>query len=81
MSKRTLVNRHNQSGYKHRDVDTRDTRERFLIVCEGQRTEPNYFECFRVPKRVSDIDVRGCGYNTVSLVKKAIELQSQESYD
>ena len=81
MSKRPLVNKHNQHGYKHRNVDTRKIRERFLIVCEGERTEPNYFECFRVPKSVIDIDVRGCGYNTVSLVKKAIDLQSQESYD
>lgn len=81
MSKRPLVNKHNQHGYKHRNVNTRKIRERFLIVCEGERTEPNYFECFRVPKSVIDINVRGFGYNTVSLVEKAIDLQSQESYD
>ncbi len=82
MSKRPLVNKHNQHGYKHRNVDTRKIRERFLIVCEGKKTEPNYFKCFRVPTtRVIDIDVRGFGYNTVSLVKEAINLKSQESYD
>lgn len=79
MSKRPLVNRRNQSGYKQRAVKTRDVRERFLIVCEGEQTERNYFECFRVPKEV--IDVRGLGYNTVSLVKKAMDLRNQDSYD
>lgn len=79
MSKQPLVSRHTQSGYKQRAVNTRDIRERFLIVCEGERTERNYFECFRVPKEV--IDVRGLGYNTVSLVKKAVELHNQEQYD
>lgn len=81
MSKRPLVNRRNQSGYKQRAVNTRDVRERFLIVCEGERTEPNYFECFRVPKSIIEIDVRGLGYNTVSLVKKTVELNNQEQYD
>ena len=27
-----------------RQVKTRDLRERFLIVCEGKKTEPLYFE-------------------------------------
>ena len=81
MSKWPLVNRRNPSGYKQRAVDTRDVRERFLIVCEGERTEPNYFRCFRVPKSIIEIDVRGLGYNTVSLVKKAIDLRNQDSYD
>lgn len=48
-------------GYSERKVATRDIIERFLIVCEGDKTEPNYFRCFRVPKDV--IDVRGFGYN------------------
>jgi hypothetical protein len=81
MSKQLLVNSRNQPGYKQRAVDTRDVRERFLIVCEGERTEPNYFRCFRVPKSIIEIDVRGLGYNTVSLVKKAIDLRNQDSYD
>lgn len=79
MSKRPLVSGRTQSGYKQRAVNTRDVRERFLIVCEGEQTERNYFECFRVPKEI--IDVRGLGYNTVSLVEKAVELHNQEQYD
>jgi len=55
----------------------KSTRVRFLIVCEGEKTEPNYFNSFRVPKCV----VIGVGANTVSLVKKAIELKSKDSYE
>lgn len=56
-------------------------RKNFLIVCEGEKTEPNYFSNFRVPKRV--FDVVGIGANTESLVKKAIELKNNAtiSYD
>ena len=62
-----------------RRVNIREQREKFLIVCEGEKTEPNYFESFRVPKDV--VKVVGLGANTLSLVKKAIELQNQDDYD
>ncbi len=51
-------------------------REYFLIVCEGERTEPNYFNAFkeRLPKDMLDtIDIRGEGSNTIDVVEKAIE--------
>jgi len=66
-------------GYSSRKVDTRETVSRFLIVCEGEKTEPNYFRGFRVPKSV--IDVQGLGYNTIGLVQKAIEIGENSHYD
>lgn len=57
----------------------RQIRKRFLIVCEGEKTEPNYFSKFRVPKDI--IDIVGLGANTESLVKRAIQLSSEKSYD
>lgn len=66
-------------GYADRKVGIKELRERFLIVCEGDKTEPNYFRCFRVPKDV--IDVRGFGFNPSKLVEKAKELKSQGDYD
>jgi hypothetical protein len=33
----------NTSDYLRRQTKTRETRKRFLIVCEGERTEVNYF--------------------------------------
>lgn len=76
------VYRQKQSrGYSLREVETREIIQRFLIVCEGAKTEPNYFNCFRVPKNIVEIDVHGIGYNTVRLVEKAIELRDNGEYD
>ncbi len=55
-----------------------------LIVCEGTQTEPLYFESFRnynKGTRVYDIEVKGLGQNTISVVNKAIELKEQGEYD
>jgi hypothetical protein len=69
----------NSRGYSPRRVNVREIRQRFLIVCEGEKTEPNYFRSFRVPKVV--IDIQGLGKNPSSLVEEARELQVQEDYD
>ncbi|MEH1796137.1 RloB family protein [Nostoc sp.] len=77
MSKRKI----NSSGYSPRKVNTREIRQRFLIVCEGAKTEPNYFRSFRVPKNVAEIDVQGLGENPSKLVQSAKELKKQGEYD
>jgi len=49
----------------------RPPRRYFLIVCEGEKTEPNYFESIRalLPSEMVDrVTVEGCGRNTRSLV-------------
>ncbi len=66
-------------NYLKRKTNFRDTRKRFLIVCEGEKTEPKYFKKFRVSSLV--IDVFGEGYNTDSLVKITIEYKKKTSYD
>lgn len=72
----------NHRPYKPRKVDTREPKSRFLIICEGERTEPNYFKSFRVPRDVIVVEIHGTGYNTLSLVKKAIELRNTDpGYD
>lgn len=71
----------NSHGYSPRKVNTREVRQRFLIVCEGEKTEPNYFRSFRVPKDVAEIDVQGLGENPSKLVQSAKELKKQEDYD
>jgi len=62
-----------------RRKDFKQTRKSFLIVCEGEKTEPNYFGKFRVRGRT--VDVRGIGANTDSLVRAAIKLKAKGSYD
>jgi hypothetical protein len=66
-------------GYLPRNVNTREIRETFLIVCEGVQTEPNYFRSFRV--LTATVEVYGCGANTRSLVDIAIRLSQQVDYD
>lgn len=62
-------------------IEQFDYAQTFLIVCEGERTEPNYFRAFRVAGDIRKIDVQGRGYNTLSLVNWAIELSAEQSYD
>ena len=50
-----------------------------LIVCEGERTEPNYFDQFEVTNIT--IDPRGIGDNTIRLVKYAINESKRNDYD
>lgn len=67
-------------SYSDRKVGVREFVPRFLIVCEGEKTEPNYFRSFRVPGHV-EVVVQGTGYNTVSLVRVAIGLKDTGDYD
>ncbi|WP_319403615.1 RloB family protein [uncultured Anaeromusa sp.] len=48
---------------------------KILIVCEGEKTEPYYFEQFR-PANVS---VQGLGFNTLSLVQAAIKIRDDDA--
>jgi len=64
-----------RGGRSRRPVATRTRRRRFLIICEGAKTEPNYFLGFRVPREVAEII--GAGDNTLSLVRQAILKRDQ----
>ena len=62
---------------KKRRVATRDKIVRFLIVCEGERTEPNYFKGL-VKDRYSEVraeEIVGEGRSTCALVKKTEEIR------
>jgi RloB-like protein len=76
MTKRKTENSH---SYSPREVDTRETKQHFLIVCEGTKTEINYFESFRVPKNV--INAQGVAKDPSGLVKSAQELAAEDDYD
>ena len=62
----------------------RTVKQTFLIVCEGEVTEPEYFNAFRLTS--ANVKAIGEGMNTVSLVQEAITIKEQEkrkgrSYD
>lgn len=54
-------------------------RPTILIVCEGENTEPSYFRQFKLSS--ATIKPVGEGYNTLSLVKRALQLSEEKSYD
>ena len=66
-------------NYRARRSDRQETIQRFLIVCEGEKTEPSYLGSFRGPALV--LDIRGFGINPRKLVDKALELGEQVAYD
>lgn len=69
------------NGLPERVIDERDVYKRLLIVCEGARTEPLYFNQF--PIRAGDVvTVEGEGMNTLSLVQRTIQLRNEDGdYD
>jgi hypothetical protein len=71
-SRKTNIDYYNRKG---------KTRRWFLIVCEGEKIEPNYFRSFPVDKKVINLDIKGERRNTRSLVEKAIELKNDSESD
>lgn len=64
--------------------ETKTIRCSILIVCEGTKTEPNYFEAFAEKRQgviVYDIEVKGLGRGTKDVVEKAIYLKGKNDYD
>jgi len=65
-----------------KEVGKKNQREYILIVCEGVKTEPNYFEAIKqtFPRRVFEtfsIEVEGTGTSTLKIVDIAIELRNK----
>ena len=70
-----------RDSYK-RERNTKNKRKYFLIVCEGEKTELNYFEALKndLPKGVLTscrIDIEGTGRNTLSLVEESIKIKDR----
>jgi hypothetical protein len=59
-------------GYAGRKLDTRPTRQ-VLILCEDQKTAPNYLRKFPFDPADVLIEVIGTGFNADSLVTEAIK--------
>ena len=83
MARKAKIPNHIQKRYARAEVkrkkDSRIKRRYYIIVCEGEKTEPNYFESIkeRLPKGVitnCQIDIEGTGRNTLSLVDETIRL-------
>lgn len=63
---------------KKRRENVRPPRARFLIVCEGKKTEPHYFEALVTDytSAVREVTIEGEGMATVALVEKTLALKN-----
>ena len=62
---------------RKRQENVRERRVRFLIVCEGTRTEPHYFEALieNHTSTVREVTIEGEGRATVTLVDRTAEIK------
>lgn len=65
-----------------RKQDIRVKRKYYLIVCEGTKTEPNYFEGLKknLPPGVVDtidLDIEGTGHNTLTVIDDAQKIRER----
>ncbi|MGQ2984093.1 RloB family protein [Flavobacterium sp.] len=81
----SVLKRHKRNENKKRKENTKELRVYFLIICEGEKTEPNYFRSFKsnVMPFVYTIDAQGEGSNTLDLVNRTIKARdnSSQQYD
>lgn len=66
-----------------RKQGTRAQIVRFLIVCEGEKTEPNYFKAFIDNRRseVKEVNVKGCGCSTCQLINEAKKIREKLEHE
>ena len=65
-----------------REQGTRAQIVKFLIVCEGEKTEPNYFKAFTERwSEVKEVNVKGCGCSTCQLINEAKKIQEKLEHE
>lgn len=68
-----------RDSYRRREPQI-EPRESLLLVCEGEKTEPNYFRFLRERLRLASVEVeidRESGGAPISVVDRAIELRER----
>lgn len=64
-----------------RKVGGTPQREYYLIVCEGEKTEPNYFKSLKEKLPIGVVDylvIEGEGKNTLTLVEETIKIRERK---
>ena len=70
----------NAIGKRH--INFRETRKVILIVCEGTKTEPNYFEEMGKHLRINTkVEIDGTGRNTLDLVSYTASRKNDDDFD
>ncbi|RLD05201.1 MAG: RloB domain-containing protein [Chloroflexi bacterium] len=74
------MGKHRKRISYRRRVNYFQPRRKILIVCEGEKTEPNYFKKFKIrPDFV--VKVEGVGQDPGNLIKETVRLKHDEKYD
>ncbi|MUV03284.1 RloB domain-containing protein [Flavobacterium rakeshii] len=74
--KAQLKQKKNKEAILDRTNDTRNEKLKILITCEGKNTEKDYFNQLRIASM--QVEVIGIGDNTISLVKKTINIRDSK---
>jgi len=66
-----------------RRAPTREPRRRFVLFCEGTKTEPGYFQAVRTMHRDALIDLRivGVGADPLVIARRAISERARQAAD
>ena len=85
MARVTKLEKRFERKEQRRKINFREQRIYFLIVCEGTKTEPKYFESFKtiLSPYTLDIETIGTAKNTLGVVETAIQRRnvSNKKYD
>lgn len=75
--------RRNAKAGKSRKMNTRSKRVHFLIICEGEQTEPNYFKALIADQSsvVREVYIEGEGCATIALVQRALEIKKELEWE
>lgn len=68
-------------GFHQRRLGSRPLPYSFLIVCEGSKTEPQYFQAFPLERGKASITVEPKGGSPEQIVRKALQLEKQAGKD
>lgn len=77
--RRATKNKRRTAPILERKELEKSIRQKILIVCEGENTEPSYFNQFKLAS--ATIKALGEGNNTLACVRQAIGLSEKEPYD
>lgn len=69
----------NNAGFLGRSRPTLPKRKKILIMCEGENTEPSYFNNFRLTS--ADVRVAGLGISSIELIEKTKRQPDLHRYD
>lgn len=60
-----------KKGKEKREVSFNDPSPTILILCEGTKTEPNYFDALIKDLRLTSVKSQGCGITPKNILEKA----------